>query len=55
MTTKGKLMDIQIDKWEKIQILESDLSKLENLEYNRGNITKPLGSDIGQWALDVKK
>lgn len=55
MTTKGKLMDIQRDQWEKIQILESDKSKLEDLEYNRGDTTKHFGSDVGQWAFDVKK
>lgn len=48
-------MDIQIDQWEKIWILESDISKHENLEYNRGEITKHLESDVGQWAFDVKK
>lgn len=55
MTTKGKLKDILIDQWEKIWILESDISKLENLEYNRGDVIKHLRSDVGQWVFNVKK
>lgn len=36
----------QIGQWKRIQILESDTSKRENLAYD-GNIMSQLGNDVG--------